>query len=647
MLGLTPILFVLAWWWALGRYPWRERAVALCLAAGLALTLITELCGFAHCVDAPHLAFGWGVAALVGGLFATRSWIRCDALPQTPLLTSGRGMLWLSLGAALLLCMLLFSALTVPPNNWDSMSYHLPRVMHWQQNRAVGAYPTPTMSQVWSAPFAEYAILQLQILLGTDRAAALVQWGALIGISLICSLCAARLGAAPLGQGLAAFAALTLPEALLQGSSTQTDLVAALFMCSFVYYLLDWQRNPSGSAVWGMALALALALCSKGTAWFYCAGFGVWMGLSLLRKWRWRALVALALIVSLFLLVNGPFLWRTYALTGGFLPGKEGSLDLRNEVIGWGALVSNLLRNAALHLVWPWNGPPNELLTRLIRQVHQRCGLDMNDPKTTWPGTEFYAAFSVPHEDTAANVLHSALFVAAGLFVLLRCWRRDRWIFLCYGACWCAGIALFCGLLKWQPWHSRLHAGWFLMGMPLLGVLLERLRRPWLIAVCSGLFISALYTVLWNQSRAWVGPRSIFNTSRAEQFYYNRPELLRRYYEACTWVRAHHVQTLGLLISPNEWEYPLWHELRGRHSTPLRMEHILVANQSASLEHDDPRWANFTPDFIMDTRDGAEEQVSYHERNYRVCYAGKGIKIFESVPPAARPPPAPAAGLAR
>ena len=68
-----------------------------------------------------------------------------------------------------------------PPNNADVVEYHLPRVMHWIQNRSVGHYPTHIGRQLSFGPGAEYILLQAQILSGGDRLANLMGWFAAAG----------------------------------------------------------------------------------------------------------------------------------------------------------------------------------------------------------------------------------------------------------------------------------------------------------------------------------------------------------------------------------------------------------------------------------------------------------------------------------
>ena len=59
-------------------------------------------------------------------------------------------------------------AIFIPPNNWDSMAYHLPRVEHWIQNKNIYPYPTNIVRQIVSPPLSEYIIANFQNLSNTD-----------------------------------------------------------------------------------------------------------------------------------------------------------------------------------------------------------------------------------------------------------------------------------------------------------------------------------------------------------------------------------------------------------------------------------------------------------------------------------------------
>ncbi|TAH25064.1 MAG: 4-amino-4-deoxy-L-arabinose transferase, partial [Oscillatoriales cyanobacterium] len=85
-------------------------------------------------------------------------------------------------------------AVVAPPNNWDSMTYHMSRVAHWMQNRSVEHYPTSYVPQLYHPPGAEFAIMHFQILTGGDRFANLVQWLSMVGSAIAVSLIAKQLG---------------------------------------------------------------------------------------------------------------------------------------------------------------------------------------------------------------------------------------------------------------------------------------------------------------------------------------------------------------------------------------------------------------------------------------------------------------------
>ncbi len=65
------------------------------------------------------------------------------------------------MGAALVIFFVVsfFLGFFVPPNNWDSMSYHLSRVGYWLQNRTLSPYLVQDTRQLYLLPNAEILLL--------------------------------------------------------------------------------------------------------------------------------------------------------------------------------------------------------------------------------------------------------------------------------------------------------------------------------------------------------------------------------------------------------------------------------------------------------------------------------------------------------
>jgi hypothetical protein len=144
-------------------------------------------------------------------------------------------------------------ALIATPNNWDSLTYHLPRIEQWIQQRSLTDFPTVEIRQIVSNPLAEMLILHFRLLAGSDQLDNLVQALAFVGSIATSALVARRLGAPRNGQILAALYIATLPMAILQSSSTQNDLVVSFFLLATVERLLH------GAVRVGLATLLALA----------------------------------------------------------------------------------------------------------------------------------------------------------------------------------------------------------------------------------------------------------------------------------------------------------------------------------------------------------------------------------------------------
>jgi hypothetical protein len=150
----------------------------------------------------------------------------------------------------LLVCLILILGVTgmiafiAAPNTWDSMVYHLGRIVHWIQNRSIAFYPASTIWQLFPNPWAEFAILHYQILSNGDRFANFVQWFSMLGSIIGVTLIASELKASKRGQLLAAILCATIPSAILQATSTQNDLAASFWLVCFVYFILVLMRKP-------------------------------------------------------------------------------------------------------------------------------------------------------------------------------------------------------------------------------------------------------------------------------------------------------------------------------------------------------------------------------------------------------------------
>jgi hypothetical protein len=469
---------------------WRQPLLFGALATGVLVVAATELLSLFDAVRAGPLQLVWA-AWLVGlGLLAYRRrcgcWrtlrgIGCLDLPTRLVLTA----------LGLLVILTAVAAWFAPPNTFDSMTYHMSRVANWQQAHSVRYYATPNLRQLTQPPWAEFAILQLQVLVDSDQLANFVQWLSMLGSLALAAWLAKLLGGTVRGQILAAVFAASLPMSVVQASSTQNDYVAAYWLAAFVVSVLLILRHRP--AAWRLYVAagasLGLAICTKGTTYFYAAPFVLLLIARHLRPVHRGDLARLGLVAMVAVLLNlGPFA-RNQALFGSPLGPTEGYAVARLQ---WNGVVSNVVRNVAVHLQTPF-GAVDQAIVDDISYLHERMGIGMSSPITSWPGSEFRPGLLhvLLHEDSAGNLLGILLLaISVALGWSSGIFAHDRGL-LQYTLAWATGFLLFCAVLRWQPWSSRLHLPWFVLGGPIVAVVWDRSppARAWrgvalLIAVC-------------------------------------------------------------------------------------------------------------------------------------------------------------------
>ena len=489
----------------------RCLAVWTALVLGLLTAAVTELESALHALAFVPVLLVWLAIAASAALILSR--VRWDLTPRPKVDV---------LTAVLIACCLLIIVVIAliawmsPPNFYDVLVYHLPRVVYWAQNRSVAVFPAPYPQQNFAPPFAEYLQLQLYILShGGDRFPSLIQVPAFAGIICVVSLIARELGARIRGQAIACLAAATIPAAVLQASDANNDVFFAFWLVMMAWFALRYAKRLSRADLIGAAASFALAFLAKGTAFALAPPLLLPAAYSAIRK-GWRESAKLACAIAVFgLALNLPFQAR---ISG---PASQGLLRLTiNHSRGLRPTLSNAFRVAAT-LMGTNNDAVNSTLFQAVALAHVAMRQDLNDPRTTFPSMRFEKPSGASrHEGNAANLIPVVLLILTLPVAVAISIRSRSPVLLLY----CAGIVLsylgFCAVFSYQPWHGRLLIGPMALGSALAGMLSEKFLPASAQAVLAvGLVWSVFPYLTGNALRPLTGEHSIFRTRRESNYF--------------------------------------------------------------------------------------------------------------------------------
>ena len=560
----------------------------------------------------------------------------------------------------------LFIALKSPPNNFDSMTYHMARIPHWIQNQSIAYFPTSIPRQNYSLPLAEFGILQLQILSKGDQYANLIQWISFILSIIATSLIAKDLKISARGQWMTALLSATIPMVILQSSSTQNDLVVGIFCLCFAYFLSKTIKSTTWENVIFTGLSLGLALATKGTAYIFCAAIGLGIGGLALFNHKWsegkKLLTRFLFIITLALILNGGIYIRNWNLYNNpIITSNERTIV---DEVSPGILISNLIRNGSIHLASPFSSV-NNLVNNSVTSL---LGSQIDNPASTFQKSHFDISFSI-NEDEAGNAIHFILTTVSILlipFLKTEHKQEQRQYILVILLC----ILFFSLAFKWQPWGGRLQTPIFLMGCVVIGFVFDHLFRKDNLPIIIFLLLLIISTpyLLLNFSRPllplWEDDSVFYDTelerriySRIDQNLENYPALSQKlssafsilyegrsvvltnrdeliflgnfepyywYNAACHYVRNDPSQDIGLIMDNNQWEYPLW-VLIGQHASsgPRNLYHINVDNISGTISNNNSP----EPGLILVTKSEYKDIIDLSI--YSQVYSSTSIQIFK------------------
>ena len=602
---------------------WREAALAACIAWGVHITILTEALSLFHALTFVPLLVSWGVISCLSFGISAHFWRR-DSTIVVPLFQRKHSVpAILVVGIGYILLATLVVAIVSPPNNWDSMTYHMARVANWIDHGSIRHYQTDILRQLWLGPWAEFPITHVQILSGGDRFASCVQFVAMLSSLVGVSLVAKKFGADNSGQLYSVVFCLTIPMGILQASGTQNDYVASFWLLCFLNFMMD-VVEASQPIAWGyatlMGASLGLAVLTKITTLIFATPFLVWITICLARKHGIRLIPILGLLAVVAISINIGHFIRNYEVFASPLGPRFDTQTVKNEIHTPAALASNVIRNVALHLGTPMGLAATKAA---VLHIHRLTGLEIDDKRTTFNNQSFDFGPSL-HEDFAGNPGHLLLIVAA-IFVMLFSHAQFR-LALIHATCLTIGFLLFCGYLKWQPYNSRLHLPLFVAMAPVCGTVFcgSFLRKIMPAAAILILCIGALYATR-NSSRPLLSKHaSILIRPRTDLYFTNRPPFRDAYENASSVVTRGAPTRIGIITGFNSWEYPMRVLVQMKSSAKVRFEHVDVQNESRVCPPDVPPIQGM-PEKIIVIGPAYRDLPS----GYRVAFLQEPVRVLE------------------
>jgi 4-amino-4-deoxy-L-arabinose transferase-like glycosyltransferase len=498
---------------------WRRSLLYAAIPWALFTAFITEGLSAVHWLTRAGLAVSWLIFALasVGWLASAKRAPRGMTGPQGDLCDPSLSRFDLTdrlgLGFIILLAAVVgLTALVSAPNTWDAMEYHLPRVIAWISNRGVQLYPTIDRGQLSMPPLAEYIVLHLDLLYGSDRLVNLVQWFAYVGCILCVSLVVEELGGSRRAQLLGAALTAALPTAVLGASGTKNDQVLAFWIALAVYSLLRWRTRQDWAHTLALGTTLSLAVFTKGTAYAYLPCLVIACALTWNREALRRFVLRLPVFALLCVVVSGPLWVRNHTFSGSILglPYFDGSGSIQgrmfaNAHITPARTLASVARYLALNVSTP-SSHLNDLLTRIFSRFMLALGVNPSDPGQIFCSQNgncipFSVHFEPKYEYNSGNQLQLFLFLLAGVLYLVN-FRKMRPAAGWFALGLVGSFTMYSAMLRWSPWSARYQLPLFVVAGAFIAVVLSQIlpRRALATVLLIPLMI-ALPLALMNEAR--------------------------------------------------------------------------------------------------------------------------------------------------
>lgn len=471
-------------------YP-MAAALALSIISGLGILSLLLQIGFliGQPEELPFLELAVFIP-LVG--LQWRKWSVVWSIPKQ-IITTGREIPITMSVLATAMTYLFLQAVLLPPSSWDALTYHLPRILLWEQNRSLFLRDFIITPQA-AFPVGSDILSHLFLRVGTDYGLGIFSWLSYLTILLATYAIACPRVHRPIALSTALVIA-SLPEIVYQATATKNDIILAAVAIACVVWADRWLQNFSFEALLGLGLTLCFGVAVKTTFVLFAFFFVLtWLSVviqrrqlglllqSTVRYWRWIMVCAFPAII----LSQSWLFWDNYRQFGGFLgPAKFAIANRNNDGLVGG--IANFVRYSfqSVHLLQPvdilWEKVTGGSLTAGLQVVYDT----LFDPILGMAGRSKLALFNpfviqweVKEDTSWFGPLGVLLVVPAVGWCALKGRQMPRIMaFVSIGL-----VLALCYVMGWSPWKSRFFILVAVTSGLCIAMLLQKLQlKPWML----------------------------------------------------------------------------------------------------------------------------------------------------------------------
>lgn len=530
-----------------------------------------------------------------------------------------------------------FFSLRMVPYNWDSMTYHLPRIYHWYHNGSVAHYATNISRQVASPVLGAFVNLNVYVMAGgNDWFVNFLQSFSYLTNGILVYCIAKKLKCGREWCTMAGILYLTMPIAFAEAFTTQVDNYSALWLLSFVYILLDFYnvnnrlefRRESIIKVIVLGLCVAFGYLSKPSVGVGMVIYVLWLLIiSIIRKDSLKVIIKLIVcMLPGMLLMLVPEIARNlhtfHAISAPVAGARQliGTLHERYVAV-------NFLKNFTFNLPCVWLYDSSFLVYKYVMRFARHLNIDINNPAIAEDGKEYYVRDPQSYNcDHAVNPVIMWLLLIIIVLLVLRIFKIKRKqltsVKTGYIVSSILSFVVFNMVLRWEPFISRYMISYLALLCPtIVCVLGKELDMPHRmgkkIAVKSIIYflcIVDLYGLI-----NYHGELALGNTREGGKGYFAvRTEIEESYVESIQFVKEQGYKKVGLCLEGDAYEYPILQML----DRDVEVEHIGVQNETEIYQT-----ANFEPDVILVSGRELDEDW-YLEHNYSCVLSTEEMQVY-------------------